>query len=246
MRILILTNFDVGLYQFRRELIQELLTKNEVYISLPYGELVAPLVEMGCFFFDTPMERRGMNPVRDAKLFATYRRIFREVKPEKVICYTIKPNIYGGFAARLEYDRLYLTDRSPAASFSPVTLSPGETVLIPELGLRVECRIEENFQEKAKTLSTFAVKYDTIEQTPRITIRPRQAHDVMRTAGGTKTLKKLLIDRKVPAARRALMPVAADASGVLGVYGIGVDLGRAATPGDRAVIITIEETEKED
>lgn len=47
MRILILTNFDVGLYQFRRELIQELLTKNEVYISLPYGELVAPLVEMG-------------------------------------------------------------------------------------------------------------------------------------------------------------------------------------------------------
>lgn len=52
-------------------------------------------------FFDTPMERRGMNPVRDAKLFAAYRRIFREVKPEKVICYTIKPNIYGGFAARL-------------------------------------------------------------------------------------------------------------------------------------------------
>ena len=161
-------------------------------------------------------------------------------------CPSASVSLPGGFAARLEYDRLYLTDRSPAASFSPVTLSPGETVLIPALGLRVECRIEENFQEKAKTLSTFAVKYDTIEQTPRITIRPRQAHDVIRTAGGTKTLKKLLIDRKVPAARRALMPVAADASGVLGVYGIGVDLGRAAAPGERAVIITIEETEKED
>ena len=161
-------------------------------------------------------------------------------------CPSASVSLPGGFAARLEYDRLYLTDRSPAASFSPVTLSPGETALIPALGLRVECRIEENFQEKAKTLSTFAVKYDTIEQTPRITIRPRQAHDVMRTAGGTKTLKKLLIDRKVPAARRALVPVAADASGVLGVYGIGVDLGRAAAPGDRAVIITIEETEKED
>ena len=102
MRILILTNFDVGLYQFRRELIQELLTKERgIYIPPPTGNWVAPLVEMGCFFFDTPMERRGMNPVRDAKLFAAYRRIFREVKPEKVICYTIKPNIYGGFAARL-------------------------------------------------------------------------------------------------------------------------------------------------
>ena len=152
----------------------------------------------------------------------------------------------GGFAARLEYDRLYLTDCSPAASFSPVTLSPGETALLPELGLRVSCRIEEKFQEKAKTLSTFAVKYDTIEQTTRIMIRPRQPHDSMRTAGGTKTLKKLLIDRKIPAARRALVPVAADAHGILGVYGIGVDLGRAAAPGERAVIITIEETEKED
>ena len=54
MKILILTNFDVGLYRFRRELIQELLTKNEVYISRPYGELVAPLVEMGCFFSTRP------------------------------------------------------------------------------------------------------------------------------------------------------------------------------------------------
>ena len=101
MRILILTNFDVGLYQFRRELIQTLLTKNEVFISLPYGKLVEPLVEMGCRFIDTPMERRGMNPARDGALFAAYRRMFREVKPELVICYTIKPNIYGGFAARL-------------------------------------------------------------------------------------------------------------------------------------------------
>ena len=101
MRILILTNFDVGLYQFRRELIQTLLTENEVYISLPYGVLVEPLVEMGCRFIDTPMERRGMNPVKDGRLFVAYRRMFREVKPELVICYTIKPNIYGGFAARI-------------------------------------------------------------------------------------------------------------------------------------------------
>lgn len=44
MRILILTNFDVGLYQFRRELIQELLTKNEVYISLPLNLFIFQLL----------------------------------------------------------------------------------------------------------------------------------------------------------------------------------------------------------
>lgn len=101
MRILILANFDVGLYQFRKELIQQLLKTNEVYISLPYGKLVEPLEQMGCYFMDTPLERRGMNPIKDAKLFIAYLNIFKSVKPELVITYTIKPNVYGGFAARI-------------------------------------------------------------------------------------------------------------------------------------------------
>lgn len=101
MNILILANNDVGLYQFRRELIQELLKANAVYISLPYGELVEPLQAMGCQFIDTPLERRGMNPFKDGKLFLTYRKLFSQVKPDLVITYTIKPNVYGGFAARI-------------------------------------------------------------------------------------------------------------------------------------------------
>lgn len=101
MRVLILANFDVGLYQFRKELIEELLKTNEVYISLPYGELVEPLKELGCQFIDTPLERRGMNPIRDGKLFFAYRKILKQVKPELVITYTIKPNVYGGYAAQI-------------------------------------------------------------------------------------------------------------------------------------------------
>lgn len=101
MKILILANYDLGLYQFRRELIQELLKSNEVYISLPYGNLVEPLKRMGCQFIDTPLERRGMNPVQDGKLFFTYLHLFKRVKPELIITYTIKPNTYGGFAARI-------------------------------------------------------------------------------------------------------------------------------------------------
>lgn len=101
MKILILANYDVGLYQFRKELIEELLKSHEVFISLPYGELVEPLKDMGCQFIDTPLERRGMNPFKDGKLFLTYLKLFRQVKPDLVITYTIKPNVYGGFAARL-------------------------------------------------------------------------------------------------------------------------------------------------
>lgn len=100
MKVMILANFDVGLYQFRRELIEELLKENEVIIALPYGELVEPLKEMGCRFIDTPMERRGMNPLKDIMLYQEYRKLLKAEKPDLVITYTIKPNIYGGYACR--------------------------------------------------------------------------------------------------------------------------------------------------
>lgn len=101
MRVMILANFDLGLYQFRKELIEELLKENEVIISLPYGELIEPLKEMGCKFIDTPVDRRGINPITDLKLFYAYLRLLKQEKPELVITYTIKPNVYGGFACRL-------------------------------------------------------------------------------------------------------------------------------------------------
>lgn len=101
MKILIFANFDVGLYQFRRELIAELLKTNEVLISLPDGELVRPLEEMGCRFIPTPVDRRGVDPVKDIGLFMRYVKILRRENPELVITYTIKPNIYGGAACRL-------------------------------------------------------------------------------------------------------------------------------------------------
>ena len=101
MKILILANFDVGLYQFRRELIAALLEEHEVVLSLPDGDLVRPLEELGCRFVDTPVDRRGINPVTDGKLFVRYLKLMRQEKPDLVITYTIKPNIYGGMACRL-------------------------------------------------------------------------------------------------------------------------------------------------
>ena len=101
MKILILANYDVGLFCFRRELIEELLKNNEVFISLPYGELIEPLKEMNCRFIDTPVDRRGINPAADIKLFSNYKRILKRIKPDLVITYTIKPNVYGGFVCRM-------------------------------------------------------------------------------------------------------------------------------------------------
>lgn len=102
MKILILANNDIGLYQFRKELIQEFLKKNTVFISLPYGEMIEPLKELGCFFINTPLDRRGINPIKDLRLLRHYLKILKEEMPDLVVTYTIKPNIYGGVACRLK------------------------------------------------------------------------------------------------------------------------------------------------
>ena len=103
MKILILANNDIGLYNFRKELIEKLIElKNEIYISLPYGERVNDLINIGCKFLKTEVDRRGTNPIKDFKLLISYIKIFKEVKPDIVLTYTIKPNIYGGIVARFK------------------------------------------------------------------------------------------------------------------------------------------------
>lgn len=99
-KILILCNSDIGLYKFRKELLEELLNEYVVYVSLPNGTFINQLRELGCFYIETTMARRGKNPLNDFKLFLTYIRMLKSVKPDIVLTYTIKPNVYGGLACR--------------------------------------------------------------------------------------------------------------------------------------------------
>ena len=99
MKILILCNNDLGLYKFRKELLQEFRKRNhEVTIVLPDGPFVPRMKEMGCRCIELNFERRGKNPFADFLLFRNYERIIRENAPDVVLTYTIKPNIYGGMA----------------------------------------------------------------------------------------------------------------------------------------------------
>lgn len=102
MKILILANNDVGLYKFRKELIQELIWKgNEIVVSLPDGELIPDIRKLGVKVIITDIDRRGINPLTDLTLLLRYLRMGLTLKPDLVITYTIKPNIYGGIVCRL-------------------------------------------------------------------------------------------------------------------------------------------------
>lgn len=103
MKILILANNDVGLYKFRKELLERLIEEHEVIICLPDGEWIESLKQLGCKYIQCEFNRRGMNPLSELKLIRFYRKTIKEVKPDIVFSYTIKPNSYGGMVcARLK------------------------------------------------------------------------------------------------------------------------------------------------
>lgn len=102
--ILILSNSSSGLYEFRNEVVEDLLSDHEVFISLPDEDSYTKiLADEGCHIFHTPFNRRGMNPIKDAILLFRYIVLIHRIKPKVVLTYTIKPNIYGGMACRLTH-----------------------------------------------------------------------------------------------------------------------------------------------
>ena len=136
----------------------------------------------------------------------------------------------GGVTIARNYDRLEaLADAQTLEE--QILPCPGE-VLLP--GLRVTC------QPATENLN--APDAFTVSPVGQIRLRARQSGDTIRLSGGSKSLKKLFIDRKIPAAQRQQIPVVCDDAGVLGVYTIGSNWDRTA--GENLVTIRFENTEK--
>ena len=122
----------------------------------------------------------------------------------------------GGVTISRSYD--YLTVLVDNAGIPKTFLPcPGQA----EVGdYRVSC---EPATEIRSTPDTF-----TVCPTGTLFLRARQTGDAIRLPGGSRSLKKLFIDRKIPASQRDAIPVLCDDSGILGVYSVGVNLDRAA------------------
>ncbi len=98
MRILILVNVGATLYKFRRELIDALLERGDsVYISSAQSPRLDNFTRLGCQIIETPLDRHGVNPLRDINLVLFYKRTIKNLKPDVVLSFTQKPNIYGGY-----------------------------------------------------------------------------------------------------------------------------------------------------
>ena len=140
----------------------------------------------------------------------------------------------GGITVARNYDVLEVCGEDKTVLLQELPC-PGE-VMVPESGFRIICL--PNTSEE-QTACSFAVVPDG-----KVLVRTRVAGDTIRLNAGTKSLKKLFIDRKYPAALRSSIPVIADDRGVLGVAGIGANLDRLS--GSKNAVRIIIENYKED
>lgn len=126
-----------------------------------------------------------------------------------------KAQFPGGVTVGRNYDALTVLTLPPA--WEPVELPvPGSVQLH---GWEITCTLEKI--EGGFTVQPCGTMY----------LRPRREGDTIRLPGGTKSLKKLFIDKKIPAWQRSTVPVLADSVGVLAVCGIGVSLDRVSAHG---------------
>lgn len=103
-RILLVGNSEMVIFKFRRELIESLRQNGwEVYVSFPktvFGNGSDTAEQYGCIYLETLMSSHGTNPTKDFSLLQNYKKILREIKPNAILTFTIKPNIYGVIAAK--------------------------------------------------------------------------------------------------------------------------------------------------
>ena len=98
MKIIVISNVSGGLFSFRRELLELLAKENTVTILASDTGHVDQLKAMGCAFVEVPMDRHGTNPLKELQLVVHYMHLLKQLKPDVVLTYTIKPNIYAGMA----------------------------------------------------------------------------------------------------------------------------------------------------
>ena len=118
----------------------------------------------------------------------------------------------GGVTIGRQYDRLVRLECAPELPETRLSV-PGETCIG---GKRFVSEYATDLEERPDSVLVCPVGV--------LTVRSRRSGDTMRLPGGTRSLKKMYIDRKIPASQRAAVPVLADDRGVLAVFGIGTDI----------------------
>ena len=103
-RILLVANSTWNIYNFRQNIIDKFISEgHEIVVLAPIDEYIVykeqyPDVR---HYGIRSLSRKSTNPLRELVLIAELTRKYRRIKPDFIIHYTHKPNIFGTIAARL-------------------------------------------------------------------------------------------------------------------------------------------------
>ena len=99
--IIINLNTSWNIFNFRLDLINELKKNNYKVIAVsPTDIYTKKLIDLGIDHYPIKINQRGTNPISDIGLIINYKKLFSKIKPDLILSYTIKPNIYGNIAAQ--------------------------------------------------------------------------------------------------------------------------------------------------
>jgi glycosyltransferase involved in cell wall biosynthesis len=102
MRVAIVLNTSWNIYNFRMNFVKALLKQgHEVHTIAPQDDFTHYLSEAGCIHHNVYMDSRGANIIKDAALMFELGSCYLRIKPDIILHYTIKPNVYGTLAAAL-------------------------------------------------------------------------------------------------------------------------------------------------
>ncbi len=103
MKIAIVLNTSWNIYNFRMGLIKSLQENGHQVVAIaPEDEYTSKLIDAGCEYHKLMMDSRGANILKDLGLIFELNRLYKKIKPDLILHYTIKPNVYGTIAARLQ------------------------------------------------------------------------------------------------------------------------------------------------
>ena len=151
-------------------------------------------------------------------------------------CPSASVSLPDGLIARRRYDTLCIVRAEATPDAAPVRLLPEGTCLLPPW--RIICRVApvpENFKN---TPYRFAIQYDKIAAA-ELCVRRRRTGDRLTLSGGSKTIKRLMIDRKIPRELRDTLPVLTADGQPFAVAGLGAQPDLRALHGE-ALLVTLE------
>ncbi|MEX1307174.1 MAG: glycosyltransferase family 4 protein [Eubacteriales bacterium] len=101
MKIIIISPKNRTVYNFRGDLIKELISAGySVMVTGPDDTDKDKITALGTTFVKVPLRKNGLNPFEDIRYYFRLKQLIKKEKPDITFGYTIKPNIYGAVAAK--------------------------------------------------------------------------------------------------------------------------------------------------